>query len=150
MNEREAALKVKRPDRTPLGARNKLTVDGLKDTKEFVYRFIGDKNGKLEACYAAGWEFVSKKGEVIGDVNVETGKGVGSVHTIPGGGGVKLYLMKIPRDVWLYDRQSRVDVPTDELEQAQMSVSANKSKGLNHGSIKAGSTVGRVPEPIEE
>ena len=135
MNTREEQVKASRPERVPLGQRNKLTVDGLKDKDSFVYRWMNDVNGKPMAAVAAGWVFVPKAGHTVGDVDVETGKGVSSVISRGVGGGIKAYLMKQDKRTWELDRRNRVDIPTNELEQAQMSKSANKEKGLDVGKI---------------
>jgi hypothetical protein len=132
---RDEQVKAQRPVRVPLGARNRMTVDGLKDTKDFVYRWVNDTNQKPQACIAAGWVFVGKNGLTVGDVDVETGKGIGSVEVKYVGQGIKSYLMKQDRKTWELDRKARVDDPTNSSEQAQMSDSANNAKGLNRGGI---------------
>lgn len=135
-NPREEQVKAQRPTRTPLGARNLLTVDGLKDRDRFVYRWMSAANGKCEAAVAAGWVFVGKNGLVVGDVDVESGKGVGSVTTKKDRAGYQLYLMKQDRETWLLDRKNRVDDPTDATEQAQMAGSTHREKGLDRGSVQ--------------
>lgn len=144
-NPRDQKLKEERPVRVPLGARNRMTVDGLKDTEDFVYRWVNDVNQKPQACVAAGWTFVGKDGLTVGDVDVESGKGIGSVQMKYVGQGVKCYLMKQDRKTWLADRKVRVDDPTDATEAAQMSGSKQSGLGLNVGKVSV-SQGNRPPE----
>lgn len=135
-NPREEQVKAQRPTRTPLGARNRMTVDGLKDRDRFVYRWVNDVNGKPQACVAAGWEFVGKNGLSVGDVDVESGKGVGSVQMKYVGQGVKSYLMKQDKVTWLADRKARVDDPTDATEEAMAPRSEGRYGKVNVGHVK--------------
>jgi hypothetical protein len=141
-NPRDEKVKEQRPTRTPLGARNRMTVDGLKDRESFVYRWINDKNGKPQACIDAGWEFVAKRGLTVGDVDVESGKGIGSVETKYVGQGMKAYLMKQDRKTWEADRKARVDDVTDATEDAQTQGRANQERGT----VKIASRPSNVPD----
>jgi hypothetical protein len=141
-NPREAKVKEQRPTRTPLGARNRMTVDGLTDREDFVYRWVNDVNAKPQACVDAGWIFVPKKGLSVGDVDVESGKGMGSVETKYVGQGVKAFLMKQDRITWEADRKARVDDPTDATEVAQTQDRANQERG----SVKIASRASKTPE----
>lgn len=105
-----------RRHRNPLASRNKLTVSGLKDTDEYVYRWVNDVDGRCLECWEMGYDFVDRDGKVVGDGSFESAKGVGTALSKGVGQGVTAFLMKIPRDVFNENRKVRVDKPTDDLE----------------------------------
>jgi hypothetical protein len=104
--------------RTPIGTRNKLTVQGLKDTESFVYRWAVDRPGRIDELYEKGYDIVDKEGKTVGDGSFEAASSVGSAMTKGVGNGETAYLMKIPRDIWNEQRRVRVDIPTDETEES--------------------------------
>lgn len=121
-----------RPKRIPLGQRNKLTVEGLTDRDEFVYRWINDTEDRITACVNAGWEFVDKKGKIVGDGPQSEGQGSRLSKSV--GNGVTGYLMKVPRKIWEEDRKERVDKPTDFLEKGMQEQASDRSQG-RYGSV---------------
>jgi hypothetical protein len=125
-----------RPKRVPLGQRNKLTVDGLTDRDEYVYRWVNDIDGRTQACLDAGWTFVDKNGKAVGDG--PQSQGVGTVMSKSVGNGVTGYLMKQDRKTWELDRKARVDDKTDALEEAMKKQASDKSQG-RYGSVEIAS-----------
>lgn len=109
-------IRKERPKRIPLGQRNIMTVSGLNDREEYVYRWINDTNERIMNVTNAGYEFVDKSGKVVGDGTLESAKSSGSVLSKQVGKGVTAYLMKIPREFWEADRKERVDKPANEWE----------------------------------
>ena len=122
---REQELKEKRPKRVPVAEanRNKLYVNGL-DEENFVYRWVNDKEGRLEAFLAGYWEFVDQTGNPVGDGGVENSAGTSSKFVKGVGQGTKAYLMRIPKEFWDED-QARKEDDLKEREQAMKQVARN-------------------------
>lgn len=120
-------IRRERANRVPLGERDILTVKGIKDTNDFVYRWVNDRDDRLQKLWDAGYEFVDAEGKIVGD-NVDSGRKAASVMVKDVGQGVKAYLMKQPRDIWLADRKKRVDEPTDATEETILNEA--ETKGL--------------------
>lgn len=110
----ENRTRPQRGQRTTLGTRNKMTVTGLKDTDQFVYRWVNDSN--IEARWDKGYDFVDREGKVVGDGSFEQARGIGTVMTKGVGMGTTAYLMKIPKDLWEEQRRVNVDEPTNDTE----------------------------------
>ena len=106
-------IRKEREGRVPLSDRDILTVKGLNDRDEYVYRWVNDTDDRVERLYRAGYEFVDRFGKIVGDATYESCRGNGSIMSKDVGMGMKAYLMKQPRDIWLADRKKRVDEPTD-------------------------------------
>lgn len=87
-----------RKKRTPVGMRNKLTVDG-KDP-EFVYRIVNDAPGRIDDFKDAGWEICLASEVRVGDrrVNETTAEGALAQVNVNSGDGTKAYVMKVKRE----------------------------------------------------
>lgn len=91
---------VSRPKRPPVFAkRNKLTVPGI-DTNKFHYHWFADREGNIEARLEEGYTFVPKDGQEAGDRDANYSQSKSSLLTRPGGFGLTLYLMRIPKEEW--------------------------------------------------
>lgn len=100
MGIREEAQRRKIQKRQGIGGRDVLTVSGLKDTDEYVYRFVNDVGDRIQRLWNEGYEFVNKSGHLVGDITVESARGTDSLLKKGVGLGVVAYLMKIPRDLY--------------------------------------------------
>lgn len=109
-------IRKERPERIPLGDKNIMTVRGLNDRDEYVYRWINDEGDRIVDCYNAGYEFVDKNGLIVGDATVETRASNVGILSKNVGNGVTAYLMKQLREQWVADRKARVDDKTDLSE----------------------------------
>jgi hypothetical protein len=131
-------IRKERPKRIPLGDRNKLTVSGITDKDEYMYRWVNDVEDRIMSCFNAGYDFVDKNGKTVGDATVESARGTSSVMSKGVGQGITAFLMKVPKEIWLEDRKRRVDEPTDQLEAGMKQQSEDKSKGF-YGKVDVGS-----------
>lgn len=95
----------KRPQRTPLGARNRLTVSG-KDPN-FVYRWINDQEDRVERAKEAGYELVPKSGHAVGDPRAAEASPMGAFTSKAVGGGTTAYLMRIPKEYYEEDQAAK-------------------------------------------
>jgi hypothetical protein len=75
-----------RPKRTPVGTRNKLTVQG-KDPN-YVYRIVNDVGDRIQQFIDAGYEIVEAKDVRVGDKRVETASSEGSQAQVSVGGSI--------------------------------------------------------------
>lgn len=108
--------RTNRPNRTPLHARNRLTVTDGTIPKGMTARWINDKDDRVKAALAAGYEFV--RGDVqIGDPNVSDPSQIGSPVEKSVGGGTKAFLMMIPSELYAEDQAEKQEA-VDESERA--------------------------------
>ena len=123
----ETPAKVGRPSRkpvrTPLGARNRLTFSGL-DTKNFVYRVINDEDDRLNQAQEAGYEFVESDKQ-LGDIRAAEASKLGSKVSKPVGGGITGYLMRIPKEYYEEDQAAKAQ----KLNDLEKSMKPDASKG---------------------
>ena len=125
MSTRQEMLNKQKPQRTPLGRRNVMTVKGLQDTDEYHYHWFNDVGDRLYSALDAGYTFVEKSGVAVGDLNVESARGTESVVRKGVGQGKIAYLMKIPMEFFIQDKQAKqLEVDAQEAE-----IKAAKSEG---------------------
>lgn len=122
--------KGKRPTRTPLGARNRLTFKGLDPA--FNYRVINDQDDRLARAQEAGYEFVESS-EKLGDPRVAEASAIGSAVSKPVGGGVTGYLMRIPKEFYDEDQAAK----EARIKETELAMQPDKAKnqygdGLNN------------------
>jgi len=87
-----------RVKRTPLGKRSKLGVEGL-DTDKYYYRFINDVDDRISQAQAAGYEHVPASEVQIGTRRVkDASQTIGTTSEISVGGGMKSFLMRLPKE----------------------------------------------------
>ena len=113
-----------RPERVPLGARNRLTVRPGDKDPNFVYRWINDKDSRLADAQQAGYDFVTDDIKV-GDPRAAEASQMDSRVSKPAGGGLTTYLMRIPQEYYEEDQRAKAH-QVDELEK---SLKPNKAKG---------------------
>ncbi len=98
-----------RPQRTPVGQRDILTVPESVKEEGFEYRFFntaetGRDAFRVQQAIKAGWTPVDEKAQV-GDPNVGQASQFGSVAGKPVDGGKSAVLMKIPSE-WFREDQA--------------------------------------------
>lgn len=133
-----------RPQRVPLAEqRNKLTVSGL-DANNFYYRWVNDRDDRLQRFLNAGYVFVEKSEiEGVGDPTVESSKGTDSRVVKSVGGPLKAYLMKIEKTLHADDQKMK-QREIDETERAMRTLGKRHSANqqADYGKIKIGSVIG--------
>lgn len=119
----ETGLKSKanRPERTPLGARNRLSFKG--QDPNYVYRVINDVDDRLEAAKEAGYDFVLDGN--LGDKRAAEGGKVDSRVSKPVGNGIRGYLMRIPREYYETDQAEKMR----KVDESEHAMRPNKNKG---------------------
>lgn len=93
-----------RPERTPLGQRNRLTFRGKDPSK--VYRVINDQDDRLQRALEAGYSFVMSD-ESLGDKRAAEATKMGSRVSKPVGNGIMGYLMCIPKEFYEEDQEAK-------------------------------------------
>ena len=114
---------VRRPKRTPLSRRDRLSYGGAMDPDR-VYRFINDKDERLSQAVEGGWSFENGK-DKIGDPRAAEGGAIDSRVSKPVGGGIRGYLMSIPKDLYDEDQSAKIAA----IEKTEAAMKPNKAEG---------------------
>ena len=124
MSEKEALSKEPsgRPQRTPVGQRNILTVKG-KDPS-YVYRIVNDVDDRISQYKEAGYDIVPDTSVAVGDKRVQSAGAIGTGKHLSVGQGTKAYVMRIRKD-WYDEDQAAKLKGVAAVEQA------TKEKALN-------------------
>lgn len=104
-----------RPQRTPIGQRNILTVKGKEPGYE--YRIVNDIDDRIEQFKEAGYELVAEDAAKVGDKRVNAASATGSVKEISVGQGTKAYLMRIKSEYFEEDKARKL-AQVKEIERA--------------------------------
>lgn len=105
---KEQVVEAKR-ERIPIHAsKSVLDAPGL-DRTRFFYRYIRIQNPENVQRYIdAGYQFVNRSGgQYVGDKNVATTEGFGSLFTKTGKDGITLGLVALPLELWKLDQESK-------------------------------------------
>ncbi len=109
---------TKRVRRAPVdGGRDILAV--ANQDPNYVYRWVNDKDGRVQRLLERGYEVVNQDVEV-GQAKVDRGTTVGTVVTKAVGGGVTAVLMRIPREYYDEDQAYKAE-QNDAMEAAMRS-----------------------------
>ena len=102
-----------------MGKGDILTIKGLVDTDEFVYRWMNDVQDRLPRALEAGYTFVDRDGKIVGDTTAEVARGgEGSILCKLVGPNMMAYAMKIPREWYNEDqaaKQNEIDLNEAEM-----------------------------------
>lgn len=120
MADKPTQAQVSRPRRTPIGRRNKLSVEN-KDPN-YVYRIVNDIDGRVQDMIDRDYEIVLDA--KVGDKRVDSVSSLGSATQIAVGKGVKAIVMRKRRD-WHDEDQALKQKEIDDLE-ASMNDAARK------------------------
>lgn len=96
---------AKRPQRTPIGTRNVLTVQGKEPG--YVYRIVNDSGDRVEQFKGLGYEIVTDNKVKVGDRRIANPTQEGSPVQVSVGGGLKGYLMRIPQEYYDDDQKAK-------------------------------------------
>lgn len=133
MNKVEKEAIAKSPSgrvrRTPVGARNVLTVGG-KDPN-YEYRIVNDEGDRVEQFKAAGYDVVSASDVTVGDRRINKATAEGTVAQVSVGNGIKAVVMRINKEWYDEDQKSKLQSVAD-------TEAATKSEALkgNYGDLK--------------
>jgi hypothetical protein len=124
--------------RVPLRRRNVLTIEDKYKREDFEYRFVNDREDRIEVFEEAGWEKVMDEDQVIeiGDDSIRREVRDGTAVTKNVGGGRVAYLMKIPKDI--YDEEQAIKQREIEQSEEAMRQTALNEKG-RYGKVNFGS-----------
>lgn len=118
-----------RPERTPVGRRNILSVKG-KDP-DFEYRIVNDEYDRVDSFKDAGWEVVSNSDVRVGDKRVGQTSAVSSAATVSVGQGMKGVVMRIKKD-WYEEDAARKRADAKSREATSRTDATN---GADYGKI---------------
>lgn len=120
MADKPAQAQVSRPRRTPIGRRNRLSVEN-KDPN-YVYRIVNDVDGRVQDMIDRDYEIVLDA--KVGDKRVDSISSLGSATQIAVGKGIKAIVMRKRKD-WHDEDQALKQKEIDDLE-ASMNDAARK------------------------
>ena len=118
--------------RIPLGKRNILTVTKDEKDPDYEYRFVNDKDGRVNMFRDAGWEVVDRAGLQVGDPNAGVGNQVGSVVSKSVGKGNVAYLMKIKKELYEEDQEAKAQ----KIAEGEAGLKMEEDKKGRYGSVK--------------
>ena len=118
--EKPAQAQVSRPRRTPIGRRNRLTVENR--DPNYHYRVVNDVDGRVQDLLDLDYEIVLDA--KVGDKRVDEVSSLGSAKQISVGGGVKAVVMRKRKD-WFDEDQAVRQKELDDLE-ASMNIAAKR------------------------
>jgi hypothetical protein len=118
--EKPAQAQVSRPRRTPIGRRNRLTVENR--DPNYQYRVVNDVDGRVQDLLEQDYEIVLDA--KVGDKRVDEISSLGSAKQISVGNGVKAIVMRKRKD-WFAEDQALRQKEIDDLE-ASMNIAAKR------------------------
>ena len=118
--EKPTPAQVSRPRRTPIGRRNRLTVENRDPA--YHYRIVNDVDGRVQDLLDQDYEIVLDA--KVGDKRVDDISSLGSAKQISVGKGIKAFVMKKRKD-WFKDDQDLKQKEIDDLE-ASMNIAAKR------------------------
>lgn len=92
--------------RTPVGARNVLTVSGKHP--DYEYRIVNDEGDRVEQFKAAGYDVVSASDVTVGDRRINAASAEGSAAQVSVGGGMKAVVMRIKKEWYADDQAAKI------------------------------------------
>ena len=121
-----------RPQRTPVGKRNVLTVAG-KD-ENYVYRVVNDKGDRIAMFEDAGYELVDAAEVRVGDKRVERTSSTGSKAEVSVGKGDKAFVMRIRKEFYDEDQAAK----EQHLKLQEEAIKQEALKNADYGSLGVG------------
>ena len=118
--EKPTPAQVSRPRRTPIGRRNRLSVENRDPA--YHYRIVNDVDGRVQDLLDQDYEIVLDA--KVGDKRVDEISSLGSAKQISVGNGIKAVVMKKRKD-WFQDDQDLKQKEIDDLE-ASMNIAAKR------------------------
>lgn len=120
MAEKPATAQERRVRRTPIGKRNKFTIENR--DPNYQYRVVNDVEGRVQDLLDQDYEIdLTAK---VGEKRVDEISSLGSAKQISVGGGIKAIVMRKRKD-WFEEDQAAKQKEIDELE-ATMNIAAKR------------------------
>lgn len=123
------AARTNRPERTPLGQRNRLTFKG--QDPNYVYRWLNDVDDRLAMAQEGSYEFVYGDHTLAGDSRLESTPLDGRISK-PAGNGIRAYLMRIPKDLYQADQRAKME----KVDATEDAMKPNAAKGQYGDGLK--------------
>lgn len=129
----ESASAPQRPQRTPISARNRLSLKN--QDPNYVYRIVNDVDDRVEQLKEQGYEVV-QAADVgsVGNKRVDNSSSLGTVATVSVGQGVKAIVMR-QRKEWYAEDQAHKQKEIDSVEQT---MKQDAKKESDYGSLDFG------------
>jgi hypothetical protein len=127
--ELQKVARGSRPKRTPIDQRGKLSVSNKDPERE--YRFVNDKDGRVEMFEANGWEKALASEHQVGDRRADGASALGSAARYPVGLGDSAVLMSIPKEWYMEDQKDKQRV----VDASEQTIKATVSQG-HKGSLE--------------
>jgi len=119
------AIETIRPRRTPIGQRQRLSVN--KQEAGYVYRIVNDLDNRVPKMLEAGYEIVTDA--EVGDKRVDVASPIGSSFSV--GQGVSAVVMRQKRE-WYDEDQATKQMQVDQIEGT---MKADVRQAADYGSI---------------
>ncbi len=124
--EAQKIVRGERQRRTSLVNQGRLVVENKDPNK--VYRFVNDKDGRVELKQDQGWDVELAKDHRIGGRRVDTSSAEGTAARVNVGAGDHAILMSIPKE-WYEEDQAAKQERVDASEQTIKQTALNGHKG---------------------
>lgn len=130
-NQKEAIAKSPsgRVRRTPVGARNVLSVQGKHP--DYEYRIVNDEGDRVEQFKAGGYDVVSASDVTVGDRRINAASAEGSAAQVSVGGGIKAVVMRIKKEWYAEDQEAKIA----SIAQTEATTQSEALKG-NYGKLE--------------
>jgi hypothetical protein len=115
-----------RPKRAPIGTKNRLSVSNKEEGRE--YRFVNDRDGRVEMFQQNGWIIEKAENHNIGDRRAESASVMGSAARVSVGQGDTSVLMSIDKE-WYLEDQAEKHQRVDASEQSIKDTALKSHKG---------------------
>lgn len=120
-----------RPRRTPLEARNRLSIKNKEPG--FTYRIVNDVDDRVELLKERGYDVcTTEQIGAIGNKRVDNTASVGSVAHFSVGQGTKAVVMRIPDD-WHKEDQ---DIKQQEVDAMEATMKGDARKAADFGKLQ--------------
>lgn len=120
--EAKKITKGSRPQRAPVGQVGRLSVTDKDPNK--VYRFVNDRDNRVEMFQQNGWEISKASEHQIGSRRADTSQTTGSAARVSVGQGDYSVLMEIPKEWYEEDqqvKQQRVNATEQSIKETALS-----------------------------
>lgn len=119
-----------RPQRAPLGKRDRLAIKNKEDG--FTYRIVNDVDDRVEQLMERGYEVCSKEQVgAIGNKRVDNTSSLGSAAHFSVGQGTKAVVMRIPKE-W-NDEDQRAKAA--EIDAVEATMKSDARKAADYGKL---------------
>lgn len=120
-----------RPQRTPLGKRDRLAIKNREDG--YVYRIVNDVDDRVDYLQGLGYELCSKEQVgAIGNKRVDNTSSVGSTAHFSVGQGTKAVVMRIKSDWYQEDQRSK----QAEVDEVEGTMKSDARKAADYGKLE--------------